>query len=450
MKTKFLFWLLLLCFPLHLAFGQSNENCENGWCWGNDPGTAKEKWTLFSDDFKMKNYKEAVNTFEWCLANVPDLNKALYIRGVDLYEQLLDAEEKGGKDAQKIMAYQDKILTLFDQRIKYYGEEADVLERKGKKAYFFLKDRTDPNKWKTMYDLYNRIFELNAKETTGSSLTFLMLSMVNLKAQKKMTEEEVLSKYDEISEVLDYNINIRKGRQSERWDDIQSSIDGLLAKAVPVGCDFVRSKMAETIRNKPEDLKSSKRAIKYMLNDKCVDDPLFLIAAQNVFKQEPTLGLASTIAKLYQQNKDYDKAMQWKEKAIGLATEQPEEQAKLHFEIAQILYVQGKKPEARTRAQKAIEADANVASDAYTLIGDLYYTSGSQCTDSNPVKARAVYMAAFDMYQKAGNSTKMAQAREQFPSVTDLFQLAMQEGQPISVGCWIGVTTTLRSRPKDN
>jgi tetratricopeptide (TPR) repeat protein len=300
-----------------------------------------------------------------------------------------------------------------------------------------------------MYNLYNRIFELNKNNTSGTTITFLMLSIAQEKRKKKFTDEQVLEKYDAISEVIDFNLQ-NKGKASDRWEDIQTTVDNLLGQIVKVDCDFVRTKMGETIMNKPEDIKTSKRAIKYMLSGKCTDDPLFLRAAENVFKVEPGYGLGLTIAKIYQSKQEMEKAISWREKVIPMANDNPADQAKLHYEIAQILSTQGKKSEARAKALKAVEVDNSVASDVYTLIGDLYYTSGGTCTDSDPIKARACYLAAYDMYQKAGNSAKMAAAREQFPSKTDIFTMTRQEGESLPVGCWIGGSTVIRARPSDN
>ncbi len=450
MKTISLLTFFFALMTSQMAFAQG-DNCEDGWCWGSDVGTAKEKWTLFSDGITLKDYKTSENSLAWLLENTPNLNKALYIKAVNLYEDMLDAEEENGNDAAVIAKYQDKILALYDQRIEYFGEAADVLERKGKKAYFYLKDREDPEKWNKMYVLYDKVFENNKNETSGSNSTFLMLSAVNLKVRKEMTEQEVLAVYDRISEVLDYNIVNKKGSQQERWENIQDKIDGLLGKAVTINCDFVRENMGDAINNKPDDIKASKRALKYMINGKCTDDPLFLKAAENIYTVEPTPGLAATIGKIYQSNKEYDKAMEWKEKAIELAADNPEEQGKLYFELAQILSVQGKKSSAREKAYKAVEMDNSLTSSAYTLIGDLYFNSANDCSSSgDPVKAKANYMAAYDMYQKAGNSSRMSQAMQGFPTAAEIHMVGKKEGESVSVDCWIGGSTTVRKRPSDN
>ena len=53
------------------------------------------------------------------------------------------------------------------------------------------------------------------------------------------------------------------------------------------------------------------------------------------------------------------------------------------------------------------------------------------------------------MYARSGNSQKMTQAKSQFPSVTEIFELSWTEGEKKQIGCWIGETVTLRTRGKD-
>jgi len=65
------------------------------------------------------------------------------------------------------------------------------------------------------------------------------------------------------------------------------------------------------------------------------------------------------------------------------------------------------------------------------------------------VKSRACYLAAYDMYAKAGDNSGMGRAKSQFPSITDIFSLGMKEGDAIDVGCWIGGSTTIRKRPSE-
>jgi hypothetical protein len=57
-----------------------------------------------------------------------------------------------------------------------------------------------------------------------------------------------------------------------------------------------------------------------------------------------------------------------------------------------------------------------------------------------------VYIAAYEMYVKAGNSNLMARAKAQFPSKEEIFLLNWQTGSSQKVGCWINETVILKTR----
>lgn len=109
----------------------------------------------------------------------------------------------------------------------------------------------------------------------------------------------------------------------------------------------------------------------------------------------------------------------------------------------------GNKSGARDLYRQAIAADAS-SKEAYEKIGDLYYGSFDNCAKKESyAEDRLVYIAAYEMYARAGNRTKMAQAQAQFPSVPEIFELNWQEGETKKVGCWIGESVTLKTRGKE-
>ncbi|MDE0471989.1 MAG: hypothetical protein OXH57_08615, partial [Ekhidna sp.] len=70
--------------------------------------------------------------------------------------------------------------------------------------------------------------------------------------------------------------------------------------------------------------------------------------------------------------------------------------------------------------------------------------------EQSQVDDRLVFIAAHNEYKKAGNTAGMAKAKEQFPSISDIFSEGKEEGQSVTVGCWINTTVTLERRPESN
>ena len=62
------------------------------------------------------------------------------------------------------------------------------------------------------------------------------------------------------------------------------------------------------------------------------------------------------------------------------------------------------------------------------------------------VTDRAVFLAAYEMYKLAGNAQQMNAAKEQFPSIEDIFNENKEEGENLTVGCWINETVSIKRR----
>ena len=83
---------------------------------------------------------------------------------------------------------------------------------------------------------------------------------------------------------------------------------------------------------------------------------------------------------------------------------------------------------------------------SYSLIGDLYFQSSGTCSTGNKVQDRAAYIAAYNIYMKAGNSAKAQEAKAQFPSMEEMFLYNQKPGDVINTGCWIGESVKLDKR----
>jgi predicted RNase H-like nuclease len=97
-------------------------------------------------------------------------------------------------------------------------------------------------------------------------------------------------------------------------------------------------------------------------------------------------------------------------------------------------------------AFKTIETDHS-RRDAYSFIGKLYADSYERCKEEvDRVKDRLVFIAAYQMFQKAGDMEAMKFAKEQFPSREELFERNYNAGQSMKLTCWIDETVILQTR----
>lgn len=438
MKMRFIFSLFLVGV---FTSGAIAQNGGNGWKWPADPdreSMAKAKNALYNDSRKMGNYKESLPSLIWLLKNTPDLNPSIYINGAKIYEALVDLV----KDEAKKALYQDSALTMYDLRIKYFKKEANVLNRKAGKAYQYFKG--DKTKYPELLEMFNRVFELNGpKVLDNNTIGYFDIVRRFKLTGGDITEERILEIYEEINSVIDQKI--KTGKNVDRLNGYKSTIDGMLAAIVNINCEFIEKKLGPKLEEDPQNLKLAKSIVGHSLNSKCTSLPIAIKAAEIVYSQEPEYGVALLIAIRSKENKDLDNAVKYYNEAISL-TEDNSKKADALIEIGHIYRTRGNKPGAKSQYISAVSVDPS-KKQAYTYIGDMYFTSFDVCAKKiSKVDDRGVYLAAYKMYKLAGNSKKMANAREQFPSAEEIFTENREVGQSLQVGCWINETVSIDKR----
>jgi hypothetical protein len=187
---------------------------QDGWNWGEQVDVAKEKNAIYSDLVKAKNYKDAIPPHTWLLENAPDLNESLYQNGATMYEELADA----ATDAALKATYQAKCLEMYDLRIKYFGKEDYVLNRKVVVAYKFY--RSEKTQYKSLYDMFTKAFALNGTEFyNGNILAYMDVVRRYKLSTKAISDEKVLDIYSALMDVIDAKRATESGDAMDKYAD---------------------------------------------------------------------------------------------------------------------------------------------------------------------------------------------------------------------------------------
>lgn len=430
MKAKFFFIGLFAT----LVFGTANAQ----WNWPDDREKAEEKNALYTDNFKQGNYRRAADHLSWLLNKAPDLNKSIYINGVRIYDGLASEEA----DEAKKVVFQDSVLLLYDLRIKYFGEEGKVLNRKAFDAYKYFKG--DKSRYEELFQLFQSTFELNGNSVMDNNLLSYMDVVRRYKLSGgNITDEEVLDIYEEIVRILNYKID--RGKNVDRLKVFLDNVNQLLVSTIDVDCDFVENTLGPKLQAEPDNLKLAKNILRLGFAGKCMDSNAFIEGAKVVQKHEPEYGLAKLIGQSAASRKDFETAIKYLGESVEL-TDDNTKKGDSYYSLAIIQTNLDRKVSARDYARKAVSVDPT-KKDAYKLIGNLYYNSFNDCKKGeNPIHDKAVYIAAYDMFRRAGDSSGMSRAKAQFPTMEEIFTWDMQEGDQYKVGCWINETVSIMKR----
>ena len=411
---------------------------QDGWKWPADPAQeakARELNAAYTDYMKSDQFVEATKPLNWLLVNAPELNESLYINGVTVYKGAADAIA----DAAQKAVYQDSVITLYSKRGDLYKNESKWIENKAYYGYQFYK--ADKEKLKIPIADFEKAQELNGAISPGLTAAYFDLVRRNYLLNKAYQPEEVLAIYDKITAQLD-----KAAAEGKDVTSPKGQVEQLLVAMELIDCDFIENTMGPKLAADPTNEALADQIFKYSVQYKCYSSKSFLAALELIHAKKPTFSTSQVIAMRYMQEGAAEKALPMLEQSLALA-ENNAQKAEVNMELAKINGSEGRKSQARTYAREAAALDESKISDAYSLIGNLYMNSANDCRGGESrAKDYSIYIAAYNAYQRAGDSKGMANARARFPSKEELFTEGLAVGSSINTGCWIGETVTLATR----
>lgn len=409
-----------------------NIIAQNGYEWGANKPDAQARWQYMNFLIDEKKYNQAAVPLNWLLVNTPNLHEDLYKLGTKVYEEL----EENEVNRSYRVTLQDSILMIYDKRFTLFGDEANVMNRKGLVAYKYLSPRSGMED--SVFAIYKRIYTLNKQNTYTSCAYYYMSAACDLKKDNKITNDEILEVYAEVSGVFDQNIAAESNsKKKESLEKFKEKIDGKLTQCATISCDYAISKWG-----KDTSIVKLKMAYSILVANKCTSKPEFISISSKILEAEPSaLGYKSLADDISDSNTE--KALNFYQKAIDIADDN-ELKGAIYVKMANI-YSKSSKSKSREYARKAIALGQHTK-EAHTLIGNLYVASYDDCKNDNPVESRALFIAAYNEYAKAGNSARMTELKANFPSKEEIFLHQKKAGDAVTVGCWIGESVTLQTR----
>ena len=414
------------------------SHAQDGWNWPADPAQeakAREYNAAYFDYMKAEQFVEATKPLSWLLVNVPNLNESIYIQGVTVYKGAADKTT----DAAQKRVYQDSVMALYDKRGELYNNPVKWIETKAYYGYLFF--RADKAKIPAVVADFEKAIAL--KGSINYQFVPMYFDMVekNYTLNQAYAPEQILSIFDKSNKLLD-----AAAATGKDVTESKATLENLLVKMKLIDCDFIENKLGPKLAADPTNEELAEQIFTYSLQYKCISTKAFLAALEFKDSKNPTFKTSQVRGMLYMSANEFDKAEPVFEKAMTLATT-PKEKGETMLELAKIYARAGKKSAARTAAREAAGLDSELSSSAYGLIGDLYMSAYNDCRGGESrAKDYSVFIAAYNAYQRAGDSRGMGSARARFPSKEELFTEGLTVGSSISTGCWVGETVSLSTR----
>jgi tetratricopeptide (TPR) repeat protein len=266
---------------------------------------------------------------------------------------------------------------------------------------------------------------------------------------KKLSDEQILEKYDRLISVIDYGVANEKDQgKIDKWETIRAKADEMLIQLIKkiTDCDFIKEVFVPKFEAEPTNLKYAQWIFKFMLMGKCTSEPVWMKATEVIYEDNKNAKLAEILGNKYLGDKDYTNAERFYNEGIELAINDNVQTAEFYVRLGHVKRARGANSSARDFYRKALTVNP-ADKEPYSFIGVLYSNSSAECAEKvNKAQDRLIFIAAYNMYKRAGDAKRMAGAKEQFPSKEEIFEVNWDKGSSRTVGCWINETVVLDTR----
>lgn len=229
----------------------------------------------------------------------------------------------------------------------------------------------------------------------------------------------------------------------------KDNVDAYFINSGAASCENLQAIYGPKIEQNKTNLDYLKQVINVMQLLKCTEEEAYFVASEAAHAIEPTAATAVGCGYMYFKKGDIDKSISYFDQAIELEQD-PEKKADNCYSAAAILFSKKQLSRAKQYANKALSYNPNYG-EAYILIAQMYASSPNW--NNEPALNKCTYFAVIDKLQRAKSvDPSVAEKANELirtyaahtPKDEDLFFLGLKKGTSVTIGGWIGETTTIR------
>ena len=403
---------------------------------------------------RASNFKDAYLPWKEVLKDCPTLRYYTFSDGISILRSFLsDIKDRNSADYKK---YFDELMEVYDLRAQYIPEFAakgmkvpTVEAALGTKALDYMSWAPNPDV-NQAYAWLKESVDAEKGNSAGAVLHyFLEMSLNKLKIDPNH-KEQFIQDYLTDSEYADAAIAAED--DAKKKAALQQVKDNLVAMFINSGtadCESLQEIYGPKIESNQTDSAYLKKAISILKMMKCTESEAYFQASYYMYKINPTADAATGCGYMAYKKGDFDTAIKYFDEALSLESDS-EKKAQLCYIVAASLFNSKKLSQARSYLQKAIGFKENFG-DAYILLAQLYASSPNWNDES--ALNKCTYFVVIDKLQRAkavdpsvadkANELISTYARYT-PKAEDLFMLGIKAGDRVTIGGWIGESTTVR------
>lgn len=423
-----------------------------------DPDQASTNYVLYRDFLKVNDWKSAYNYWRQVYAVAPaaDGKRAtVFNDGVRFYEYFMTQTQ----DSSKMKMYVDSVFMMYSEMERCYPEDSYADARKAFDIYYKYPSYGTK---KEAYNLFKGTIDKYGLKTPDFVLNPFTALLTDLYFENQISMTEAQTYQQKVRDILAKGLADCKDKECERWRVIEQYAPDRLAAFETVrgfyDCDYYINKYYEDFASAKTDCDVIREVYTWLRWGGCGDTNAKFTEVVNAGNENCSTAPETSNSNLAKandclQNNDYNCAIDNYEKAAA-EEKDANRKGKILLTISRIYYSHLKNySRARQYAQRAADANPNWG-EPYILIGRLYASSGPLCGPGRGWDSQIVVWPAIDMWNRAkrvdprvtAEANKWINRYSQYmPTVEDIFQRSLKEGDSYTVGCWIQESTTIRA-----
>lgn len=446
---------LLMVGLLAATSANAQKGVEDGSKYGHGEDSIRciQNLVLYSDNVKMKNFVDAYEPWKIVFDECPCAKKTtLYTDGVKIAKALY---QKASDDAQK-EEYYNLLMKIYDQRIKYYGNDKKFPESylNGMKAIDIVTYKTDNDSRMQAVKLFDSAFTGDPTTIQAAFVGQYIITCSNLFKAKAITGEQMVDSYLKATDVITKVLSVATDKNKEAAENTKVQVEQVFATSGAADCETLSKIFTPQLESNKADKDWLTRVNKILFRSGCNESDLYFATSECLYNIEPSAAAARGLANMNIKQKDFAKAYDFYNKAIELEDD-VELKAKYCYELSYVYFSNGDLFKAKKAAYDAAKMREGWGGP-FILLGKIY-AAGSNHIGEKDYQKRACYWAAVDKFIKAKNvdsseeiqteaNELIRQYSQHFPKKEDLFFEGIQDGSSYTVGGFIGESTTVRSK----
>ena len=351
--------------------------------------------------------------------------------------------------------YIKDMMSIYDQRIKYFGQEGFVRGRKGTALLKYTREVEDISLeeqkeiYKTGYENLEQSVKELGEEAEMPVLVLLMQTTRSLFKMQELPKEKVIENYDLVSKLMaKYQ---EKNPDDEQIGQAIDAVERMFGTSGAADCEALINIFTPQYQENSENIDWIKRMLRRLGRANCDESDLFASATEKLYTLEPSAEAAFNMARRFVKKNDAEKAKEYYKQAMEQETDQ-ELLENYYYEYGLFIFAkENALQEARNYARKALAINPKNCK-ALMLIGDIY-TSASRSFGADAFEKATVFWVAVDYYVKsrqadeecyADAAKKAADYKKYFPDKETGFMNGLTEGEKYTVEGWINESTKVR------